>query len=183
MTSPTRVDLLLRQLDESYTSLRARLDGLTDDEYFWEPVPGCVTLRAVDGRWQPDRGYPETTPPPFTTIARRLSHVSLECLLARWEHTFGDRKRTLDDFEYCGSATQALAQLDEAFTKWRTGLDGLSDADLDVVGLSAMPWGLDPTLPFGDILWWNNRELIHHGAEMAMMRDLWAHSAGGTAFR
>jgi hypothetical protein len=21
--------------------LRPRLDGLTDDEYFWEPVPGC----------------------------------------------------------------------------------------------------------------------------------------------
>ncbi|RSN53378.1 hypothetical protein [Actinomadura sp. WAC 06369] len=25
--------------------LRARLDGLTDDEYFREPVPGCWNLR------------------------------------------------------------------------------------------------------------------------------------------
>jgi hypothetical protein len=24
--------------------LRLRLDGLTDDEYFWQPVPGCGTL-------------------------------------------------------------------------------------------------------------------------------------------
>jgi hypothetical protein len=26
-------------------SLRPRLDGLTDDEYFWEPVEGCWTVR------------------------------------------------------------------------------------------------------------------------------------------
>ena len=24
--------------------LRPRLNGLTDDEYFWQPVPGCWTL-------------------------------------------------------------------------------------------------------------------------------------------
>ena len=24
--------------------LRPRLDGLTDEEYFWQPVPGCWTL-------------------------------------------------------------------------------------------------------------------------------------------
>ena len=56
-------------------------------------------------------------------------------------------------------------------------------SDLDVVGRSQMPYGLDPDLPFGEILWWNNRELIHHGAEIALLRDLWAHSAGGTAWR
>ena len=179
----TSLTLLLSQLDESYGALWARLAGLTDDEYFWEPVPGCITLREVDGRWQPDRDYPRTTPPPFTTIARRLGHLSVECILGRWEYTFGDRKRSVDDFGYCGDAASALAQLDDAYTKWRTGLSSLTDDDLAVVGLSAMPWGLDPELPFGDILWWNNRELIHHGAEIAMLRDLWAHSAGGTAFR
>ena len=25
--------------------LRARLDGLTDDEYLWEPAPGCWSVR------------------------------------------------------------------------------------------------------------------------------------------
>jgi len=179
---PTRLDLLLRQLDTSYEALTARLAGLTDEEYRWEPVPGCVTLVERDGRWQPVRGNPPSDPPPFTTLARRLGHVSVECVLMRWEYTFGDRKLTLEDIDYGGTAAEALSLLDEAFTKWRTGLAGLRDADLDVVGLSTMPRGLDPTLPFGDILWWNNRELIHHGAEIAMLRDLWAHSAGGTAF-
>jgi hypothetical protein len=179
MTSATRLDLLLRQLDTSYDALRARLSGLSDEEYFWEPVPGCVSLHERDGRWQPDRGYPETDPPPFTTLARRLGHVAVECLLSRWDYTFGDRTLVPADISYPASAAEGLAQLDEAFTRWRGGLGTLADADLDVVGLSTMPWGLDPGLPFGDILWWNNRELIHHGAEMAVLRDLWAHSKGG----
>jgi hypothetical protein len=29
-------------------------------------------------------------------------------------------------------------------------------------------------LPFIAIVWWTNRELIHHLAEIALLRDLWA---------
>jgi hypothetical protein len=33
---------LAEQLDwHWHAQLRPRLDGLTDGEYFWEPVPGC----------------------------------------------------------------------------------------------------------------------------------------------
>jgi hypothetical protein len=36
--------------------LRPRLDGLTDEEYFWEPVDGCWSLRrAEDGSYQLDQ--------------------------------------------------------------------------------------------------------------------------------
>ncbi|MEV4637855.1 hypothetical protein AB0J80_10915 [Actinoplanes sp. NPDC049548] len=36
------VRALTAQLDFYWeTSLRPRLDGLTDEEYFWEPVEGC----------------------------------------------------------------------------------------------------------------------------------------------
>ena len=38
---------LLDQLDGHWThQLRPRLDGLTDQEYLWEPVPGCWNVRA-----------------------------------------------------------------------------------------------------------------------------------------
>jgi hypothetical protein len=30
--------------------LRPRLDGLTDDEYLWEPLPGCLTVTAERGK-------------------------------------------------------------------------------------------------------------------------------------
>jgi hypothetical protein len=52
--------------------LRPRLDGLTDDEYFWEPVPDCWTLHP-DGSI--DFAYPPPQPEPVTTIAWRLAHV------------------------------------------------------------------------------------------------------------
>ena len=52
MSSQTTSDLvsqLADQLDFHWTTLlRPRLDGLTDDEYFWCPVPNCWTAgRAV----------------------------------------------------------------------------------------------------------------------------------------
>jgi DinB superfamily len=178
----SRLELLLRQLDTSYEALAARLAGLTDEEYFWEPVPGCVTLVEAGGRWQPARGHPASDPPPFTTLGRRLGHLAVECILGRWDYTFGSRTLTIEDVDYGGSAAEGLALLSDAYTKWRTGLGTLSDGDLDTVGLSSMPWGLDPGMPFADILWWNNRELIHHGAELAMLRDLWAHSTGGKSW-
>jgi hypothetical protein len=37
---------LAEQLDWHWQNqLRPRPDGLTDEEYFWEPVPGCWSLR------------------------------------------------------------------------------------------------------------------------------------------
>nr|BFE77476.1 hypothetical protein GCM10020093_000770 [Planobispora longispora] len=38
--------LLTEQLDWHWENhLRPGLDGLTDDEYFWEPVDGCWSVR------------------------------------------------------------------------------------------------------------------------------------------
>ena len=39
---------------------------------------------------------------------------------------------------------------------------------------SAYPGGLDPTLPLLDIVWWVNKELIEHTAEIWFVRDLYA---------
>ncbi len=37
---------LAEQLDRHWrTQLRPRLDGLTDDEYLWEPVSDCWSVR------------------------------------------------------------------------------------------------------------------------------------------
>jgi hypothetical protein len=36
---------VIDQIDTHWTErLRPRLEGLTDDEYFWQPVPNCWTL-------------------------------------------------------------------------------------------------------------------------------------------
>lgn len=42
-------DLALEQLEWHWGShVRPRLDGLTDDEYTWEPVDGCWNVRLRD---------------------------------------------------------------------------------------------------------------------------------------
>jgi hypothetical protein len=60
-------------------------------------------------------------------------------------------------------------------------LHSLTDADLDTVGRSAYPGGLDPTLPLIEIVWWVNKELLWHAAEIWYVRDLYAALRGGIA--
>ena len=41
---------LADQLDYHWTNqLRPRLEGLTDEEYFWQPVPDCWTVHRDGG--------------------------------------------------------------------------------------------------------------------------------------
>jgi hypothetical protein len=54
-----------------------RLQGLTDEEYFWEPVPGAWSIRPdADGVFVQDGArMPPPVPPPVTTIAWRIVHA------------------------------------------------------------------------------------------------------------
>ena len=76
---------LADQLDWHWReALRPRFDGLTDDEYRWEPVPGMWSIRPRGtstaamslggGAFTMDYDR-EADPAPATTIAWRLSHL------------------------------------------------------------------------------------------------------------
>ncbi|MER5428447.1 DinB family protein [Streptomyces sp. NPDC002588] len=169
----------------------AEVGPLTDDEYFWEPVPGCWSVRrkadgpgtraaflAGAGEWGRDAApYPHPWPPPFTTLAWRLSHLT-EMLSLRAEHTAGGHLLTRDDHPVSGSATAAVAAFGAATAAWREALLGIDDATLDVVGYCTYPHGSDPEEPFLDIVWWVNQEVLHHGAEIALLRDLYRAGKG-----
>jgi hypothetical protein len=45
---------------------------------------------------------------------------------------------------------------------------GADDAALDTVGYC--PHGSDPEEPFVEVVWRVNQELLHHGAEVALIR-------------
>ncbi|MFF9002183.1 DinB family protein [Streptomyces achromogenes] len=201
MTVPSRLLPLLEQFDFAYRRLADRMAGpvmdsgdgtdtpvgpLTDDEYLWEPVPGCWSVRrradgpgpratslAGAGDWGRDAAaYPHPWPPPFTTIAWRLSHLG-EMLTLRADHTAGGRRLTRDDYRISGDAATALTAFDSAAEAWRKALLGADDTALDTVGYCAYPYGGDPEEPFLGIVWWVNQELLHHGAEIALLRDLY----------
>jgi DinB superfamily len=163
---------LADQLDYHWTNhLRPRLDGLTDDEYFWQPVPDCWTIHP-DGAI--DFTYPEPDPPPFTTIAWRLAHVIVGVLAVRNHNHFGGPEASYLTWQYATDAASALRQLDEAYTKWIAGVRGLSEDDLSrPVGPAEGPWA---DYPFIALVLHINREVIHHGAEIACIRDLYTHS-------
>ena len=178
----TRLGLLLDQYDTSYQMLRERLEGLTDAEYFWEPTPSCwrICRRSEaktaqvggKGEWVMEYEPRDPQPPPITTLAWRLCHIVI-WQMVRCDYTFGAKKLGWNEIELPGNAADAIAFFDHSHQAWRSGLGALTDADLDVVGLSSYPGGLDPQVPFGALWWWTNRELIHHGGEIGLLRDLW----------
>jgi len=164
---------LVEQLDWHWQhQLRPRLDGLTDDEYFWEPVPGCWTVHRDGGI---DFAFPQPEPAPVTTIAWRLAHVIVGVLAMRAHSHFDGPPAAYETWSYATDAATALRQLDEAYDAWMSGVRRLDADDLDKpVGPAEGPWADHPML---DLVLHINREVIHHGAEIALLRDLYIHSA------
>src|SRR3954468_7671590 len=82
---------LVEQLDLHWrTQLRPRLEGLTDEEYRWEPVPGSWNIsRRDDGERAIHFAYPEPVPAPVTTIAWRLAHINVGIFGMRNAARFG----------------------------------------------------------------------------------------------
>lgn len=178
---------LVDQLDRHWREhLRPELRGLGDEEYFWEPVAGCWSVRprgtstapmAIgDGEFTIDFATPEPDPPPVTTIAWRLAHLVVGVLGARAAGHFGGPPADYRSFAYAGSAARALEQLDRAYEAWRDGVAGL-DADglARPCGPAEGPYA---DYPMAALVLHVNREVLHHGAEVLLLRDLYRHGAG-----
>src|SRR6266496_4157437 len=108
--------LLVGQLEFYWdVHLRPRLDGLTDEEYFWEPVDGCWSLR---------RG-----------------------------------------------ADEAIAFLERTYRQWHTGISSLDEEGLRTpLGRKGGRYAKDP---MAALIVHINREVMHHGAEIGLLRDLY----------
>jgi hypothetical protein len=204
---PARLAPLLEQFDWGCLRLVSRMAGpevnsgngspvrvepMTDEEYRWEPVPGAWSVRRQAdgpapraerlvgaGEWGRD-GYfaAEPQPPPFTTIAWRLSHLS-EMLALRADYSSGSRSLTKDGYPAQGGAAGAITAFSAAAEAWRGTLLQCDDAALDTVGYSTYPYGSDAEDVFLDIVWWVNQEVLHHGAEVALLRDLYRYRTRG----
>jgi hypothetical protein len=174
--------LLVGQLEFYWdVHLRPRLDGLTDEEYFWEPVEGCWSLRrAEDGSYRLDQRFPEPSPPPVTTIAWRLVHVGATCLANRASAFFGDVQVPEDadmfdprrvPVDLPGTAEEAIAFLERSYRRWRDGIAGLDEEGLRrPLGPKGGPYADDP---MAELIAHINREVMHHGAEICLLRDLY----------
>ncbi|HEY1819231.1 MAG TPA: DinB family protein [Trebonia sp.] len=173
---------LAEQLDWHWRSqFRPRLDGLSDAEYFWEPVPGMWSLRARGtsaapislggGEFRQDFAWPAPDPVPATTIAWRLSHLLVGVFGMRVGSHFGGEPVNYETYDYPGDAATALARLDKVYAAWNAGVGGLGADDLArPCGPAEGPYA---ELPMASLVLHINREALHHGAEIALLRDLY----------
>jgi hypothetical protein len=199
-----RLGVLLDQLDFARRIAQARLDGLaspaslpkgaplppradegplTDEEYLWEPAPGAWSIRRSGeaasprpfgpGEWLLDDAPGDPDPTPVTTIAWRLGHLHSD-VAGRWEWTFGERRRPLDQLvDFNPSAAVALERFWTTLDRWRDSVAAVTPEQLDTVGFGQCPWTDDAEVPFITVIWEANLELIHHMAEIALLRDLY----------
>ncbi|HET8589626.1 MAG TPA: DinB family protein [Nakamurella sp.] len=160
--------------------LRPRLAGLTDEEYFWEPVRGCWNIRPRGAATTPmaagggdlvmDYAYPEPTPAPVTTIAWRCAHLLVGVFGLRNARYFGAPEVDFSTYHYPATADEALRRLDEGYRIWTTGISGLGPQEL---AANCREPGFESDTMAALILH-IHREVIHHGAEIALLRDLYA---------
>jgi DinB superfamily len=167
-----QVDLLGRQMEEAYRTLRRRLEGITESELWWEPVPGAWTLRRQpDGRLLEDYEDQDPSPAPFTTLAWRLFHVA-SCKVMYHEWAFGSGHLTWLTIERPETAEGMVEMLERGHALLVGDLEGLSsDDDLDVAVMTN--WG--EKWPAWRIFWTMIHHDAHHGGEIGCLRDLYRH--------
>jgi hypothetical protein len=166
-------------MDEVHARLRRRLEGLTDREFFWQPVSGCWTIyQQESGRWTYHYAEPDPEPAPVTTIGWQLVHLGT-CKLMYHEWAYGAAQLTWPELDVPHTAEAAIALLEEGQELLRNDLRDLSDADLD--DPRRTNWG--SIWPAWRIFWtMADHDALHEGA-IGHLRDVyyWTHHQGTRA--
>jgi hypothetical protein len=78
-----RLGVLIDQHDKAREMAQVRLIGLGDEEYLWEPVPGCWSIRRREeattprafgpGDWVLDQGDPDIPANEYAEVARQVA--------------------------------------------------------------------------------------------------------------
>src|SRR5262245_31983290 len=153
-----------------YEWFRARLEGLTDDEYLWEPVPGCLTVRPDEpGRFV--TGGPPA-PGPLTTIAWRICHIGDGLREERNWRWLGREPQLFDrDIRHPLTAVEGINYVDASWMAWQELVASLTPDEMwEPMGPIAGPYGDAERIGFVIHIM---DELIHHAAEVGVMRDLY----------
>lgn len=159
--------ILADSFDFVWDRVRGRVDGMADDEYLWEPVAGCWTVRTGVADWV----EPEPDPAPVTTIAWRMWHIA-SALDGYSERAFGATGLGLAPQQWYDSADDARAAFDRAWAVFRQGFTAVGEDGLwRTLGPDFGPYADDTVAA---LVLHAQDEVSHHGAEVALLRDLYA---------
>ena len=156
-------------MDDAWDYLHRLLAGLSDHEFFWEPVPNCWRIReSAPGTWGYDYQIPPPQPAPLTTIGWRLVHIAA-CKIMYFEYAFGPGKLTFPDLVIPHTAADAVTWLEYGHSLLTAALAQCTDATLEQPAQTN--WG--ELLPTWRIFWILISHDIQHGAEIGCLRDLY----------
>ncbi|QXC61071.1 DinB family protein [Aquihabitans sp. G128] len=148
----------------------ARLEGLSDDEYRWKPAPGAADLGAKRAELVDGRGNPKVT-----TIAWRLVHVS-DAVARHPLNGLLQPGFTPSARERPRSALAGVDHFRRSYDEWRCVIEAVGDPTwLEPLGPAAGPFADSTALA---VALHTADELIHHTAEIALLRDLYRHRKG-----
>ncbi len=134
--------------------LRGRVEGLTDDEYRWTPAPDISPIE-----WR------------LTHIADTLGEERNWLWLGRESLPVGAVEVVDGDADEPPSAAGGLARLESAYAAWVALVDSIdADAVFRPLGPAAGPYHGDLVISFVMHIF---DELVHHAAEVGLMRDLY----------
>ena len=172
MSDRSVLPLLLQGYDDAWNRLAARLEGLTDHEYHWEPVGSMWSVRpAADGTWSADEDDTGREPAPVTTIAWRIWHLGSDCLADYLSRSPAGRPLEVTGRQWYGDAAPALRDLTAAATGFRTAM---TDFGEEGIWQPLGPlWERFADASWAALLVHATDELAHHGAEIALLRDLY----------
>jgi DinB superfamily len=172
MTERRLRELFIGWFDHYAARTTERLEGLTDDEYLWEPVANCWNVRASAGGPVADWAWPPPEPAPVTTIAWRLVHV---CSMLS-EHGLravafeAGKANHVRPSQVPACAADATVVWDRSVVRWKRDLATVTEERLwQPMGPEAGPFADDPVASFIEHV---HDEFIHHTAEIALLRDL-----------
>ncbi len=161
--------VMLESMDDIVARLVDRLDGMTNEEYLWEPVTGMWSVRSTpDGPlvdMDEDRGI---DPAPVTTIAWRLWHIGSDCF-AEYTKRFAGEPDARLDATWTMDTGEAIERLQSSWSDFRATLAGFDDW-FTQLGDGFGPWHRHC---IADFAMHASNELVHHGAEIALLRDLY----------
>ena len=144
-----------------------RLDGLTEDEFVWPPASGAVS-EVEFGEYG--------VAGPLTTIKWRLQHIAADVFDMRLATLFREPRLTRDEFKaqlvYPESAAASISWLAAVYPEWVAAIEAFDADDWErAPGPEERRYG---NHPFGALVLHIHREVIHHGAEILTLRDLYA---------
>ena len=168
-------DEVVAFFDEWWRRFSQRLEGLRQAEFDWEPSPGAWSVRVTPDGPQVERIEPDPDPPPITTIGWRMWHIAVECLDGYAGMVFGSTATGLVDRAFTLDVNEAVDLTARAAASFRAGLVAEGpDWLFDKLGPSYGPFAESTFL---GLMLHVIDELVHHAAEVALLRDLYR--AGG----